>query len=233
MSPSVSAFSVLVLLCSHSPLATGEPARPCSPDVCKLPDCLCSGTSIPGVNLSAASIPQIVFITFDAAVESAGFEIYEELFNGQFQNPNGCNISATFFVSHEYTDYSMVQNLYSRRHEIGDNSISRRSPSSWWKNATEEEWAKEMDGMREILRLWGNVAAQDVKGIRVPYIQVGGNTEFEMLRKYTFLYESSMPTQKYIDPPLWPYTLTYRSTQDCVIKPCPTGEYVNNGTFHL
>lgn len=34
--------------------------------------------------------------------------LYEELFLPSRQNPNGCPISATFFVSHEWTDYAQV-----------------------------------------------------------------------------------------------------------------------------
>lgn len=148
----------------------------------------------------------------------------EELFNGRLKNPNGCNISATFFVSHEYTNYCMLQTLYHQRHEIADNSISRRLPQTWWATATEEEQEQEIGGMREILRKWGNVQVEDIMGYRAPYIQVGGNTEFRALRNLGFLYESSMPTQVFRDPPLWPYTLDYQSIQDCVIEPCPTGK---------
>ena len=203
----------------------GEPAKPCNRDLCKLPRCFCSGTEIPG-NLPVSSIPQIVYISNDAAINSAAFAVFEELFNGTLKNPNGCNISGTFFVSHEYTDYCKVQTLYSQRHEIADNSISRRLPIKWWANATEEELTEEIGGMREILRKWGNVKAEDVKGFRAPYIQIGGNTEFKVLKNLDLgvgMYESSMPTQKFMDPPLWPYTLDYRSIQDCVIPPCPTG----------
>ena len=227
MSPAKIAISFAALVAALLSQANGEPAKPCDPDKCKLPDCFCSGTQIPG-NLSASSIPQIVMITFDAAVNIDGFSLYEELFNGQFKNPNECNISATFFVSHEYTDYCMVQALYNQRHEIADNSISRRLPISWWKTATEKEQTQEIVGMREILRKWGYVKVQDVKGYRAPYIQVGGNTEFKVLKDGLFLYESSMPTRLYRKPPLWPYTLEYRSTQDCVIEPCPTGKFISS-----
>lgn len=216
--------SPLVILLTLFLQATAEdPAEPCDPDVCKLPDCFCSGIKIPG-NLSVSSTPQIVMISFDAAVTVPAFSLYEELFDGRLKNPNGCNISATFFVSHEFTNYCHVQTLYHQRHEIADNSISRRLPISWWAEATEEEQKEEIGGMREILRKWGNVQVDDVTGYRVPYIQVGGNTEFKVLKDLSFLYESSMPTQAYIEPPMWPYTLEYQSTQDCVIPPCPTGK---------
>lgn len=110
------------------------------------------------------------------------------------------------------------------RHEIADNSISRRLPQTWWATATEEEQEQEIGDMREILRKWGNVQVEDIMGYRAPYIQVGGITEFRALRNLGFVYESSMPTQVFRDPPLWPYTLDYQSIQDCVIEPCPTGK---------
>ena len=43
------------------------PAQPCSPDVCKLPDCRCSGTDIPG-NLQRVKVPQMIMLSFDDAV---------------------------------------------------------------------------------------------------------------------------------------------------------------------
>lgn len=41
---------------------------------------------------------------------------------------------------------------------------------------------EEILGMRDILRKWGNVKAEDVKGYRAPYIQVGVNMEFKVLK---------------------------------------------------
>jgi len=225
MSPAKIATSFAVLLAVLFSKGSADPAEPCSPDKCKLPHCFCSGTKIPG-NLSVSSIPQIVMITFDAAVDY--IFVYQDLLYGQFKNPNDCNISATFFVSHNNTNYCTVQALYNQRHEIAVNSISRRLPISWWKNATEKELTEEIAGMREILRKWGFVSPEDVKGYRAPYLQIGGNTEFKTLKDAKFMYESSMPTQMYRDPPLWPYTLEYRSTQDCVIEPCPTGKFISS-----
>ena len=43
------------------------PAQPCSPDVCKLPDCRCSGIDIPG-NLQREKVPQMIMLSFDDAV---------------------------------------------------------------------------------------------------------------------------------------------------------------------
>ena len=202
-----------------------EPAQPCSPDICKLPDCRCSGTDIPG-NLPPNKVPQMVMLTFDDAVNDQVDKYYQDLFGtGELKNPNGCTVTATFFVSHEYTEYQMVQALYHNRHDIADHTISHRTPTSWWKSANYSQLTDEIAGQREILRKWGQVKAEDVVGFRVPFLQLGGNTMYQVLHDNKFLYDSSMPTQKFTDPPMWPYTLDYRSTQECVIPPCPTGDF--------
>ena len=99
-------------------------ATKCDPSVCKLPDCFCSGVAVPG-GIAPSETPQIILMAFDGGVNGQYWEDFQSFFDGELRNPNDCNISATFFVSHEYTDYSMVQTLYSQRHEIADNSISR------------------------------------------------------------------------------------------------------------
>ena len=66
-------------------------ALPCNEDICKLPDCFCSGTSIPG-GLSPKDVPQMVMISFDDAVNIVNFPIYEQLLNNGAtakRNPNG------------------------------------------------------------------------------------------------------------------------------------------------
>ena len=134
----------------------------------------------------------------------------------------GCNVTATFFVSHKYTNYRMIQMLRHWRHEIADHSITHRTPTTWWKNATYDEWNKEIAGQREIFRKFGNINEVDVKGFRSPYLQLGGNRQFQVLFDNKFLYDSSMPT---LNAQFWPYTLDYKTTQECTVGPCPTGVY--------
>lgn len=100
-------------------------APTCDKSQCQLPDCFCSvdGTNIPG-DLEPIQIPQMVTITFDDAVNVNNIKIYEEIFNNGRQNPNGCQIKATFFVSHKYTNYSAVQELHRKGHEISVHSIT-------------------------------------------------------------------------------------------------------------
>jgi hypothetical protein len=51
----------------------------------------------------------MITLTFDDAVNVGNHDIFEELFNRGRKNPNGCSIKGTFFVSHRYANYSMVQ----------------------------------------------------------------------------------------------------------------------------
>lgn len=68
--------------------------------------------------------PQIVLLTFDDAVNDLNKQLYEDLFERGRKNPNGCPISSTFYVSHEWTDYSQVQNLYADGHELASHTVS-------------------------------------------------------------------------------------------------------------
>ena len=100
-----------------------SPATKCRADECVLPDCFCGGKRIPG-DLPAAQVPQIVLLTFDDSVNDLNKDLYRDLFEKGRKNPNGCPISATFYVSHEWTDYSQVQNLAADGHEIASHSVS-------------------------------------------------------------------------------------------------------------
>ena len=88
-----------------------DPAQPCVESQCKLPDCRCAETDIPG-GLSTSDTPQIVAISFDDGVRVIDYEsYYSKVFNGR-KNPNGCPIGLTLFVSHDYTDYALVEDLH-------------------------------------------------------------------------------------------------------------------------
>lgn len=75
-------------------------------------------------DLPLESVPQIVLLTFDDSVNDLNKGLYSDLFEKGRVNPNGCPISATFYVSHEWTDYSQVQNLYASGHEMASHTVS-------------------------------------------------------------------------------------------------------------
>ncbi len=65
-----------------------------------------------------------MLLTFDGAINLNNFDHYKRVFASNRKNPNGCPIRGTFFVSHEYCDYNMVQQLSHEGHEIGTETIS-------------------------------------------------------------------------------------------------------------
>ena len=161
----------LFVTVAPAPVILEEDQAPkCDTQKCVLPNCFCSsdGTAIPGgLNpkdvrrdslhrsshdltdvLLKMQTPQMVVISMDDSLNQNNFASYRAVFNGR-KNPNGCPIRGTFFLSHEYSNYNMIQQLYFDGHEIATYSVSHR------RNLEEmgyEEWVKEQIGMREMLK---------------------------------------------------------------------------------
>jgi hypothetical protein len=72
-----------------------------------------------------------------------------------------------------------------------------------------KKWAREIAGQREILSAYGGVKQSDIRGMRAPFLSIGGNKMFKMLHDFNFTYDSSMPVYEN-RPPSWPYTLDYK-----------------------
>ena len=164
----------------------------------------------------------MVTITFDDAINNNNIDLYDEIFRGR-RNPNGCDIKATFFVSHKYTNYSAVQNMHRMGHEIAAHSITHNDDESFWSNANVEDWAREMSGSRLIIDKFANITDNSVVGLRAPYLRVGGNRQFTMMEEQAFLYDSSI-TAPLRNPPLWPYTMYFKMPHRCHgnLQNCPT-----------
>ncbi|XP_055638342.1 chitin deacetylase 1 [Toxorhynchites rutilus septentrionalis] len=204
-------------------------ADPCDLSVCMLPDCFCSkdGTAIPS-RLERTQTPQMILLTFDDAINFENWELYtKKIFTPQRKNPNGCPIKATFFISHQYTNYQQVQKMWNQDHEIAIHSITHRGPEEWWsRNATIEDWFDEMVGQANIINRFSNVRMEELRGMRVPFLRVGWNRQFLMMKEFGFVYDSSM-VAPFSNPPLWPYTLDYKMPHACSgsNQLCPSRSY--------
>merc|ERR1712242_195861 len=165
-------------------------APECDTATCQLPDCFCSpdGTRIPG-NINPDQVPQMITITFNGAINSDNIDLYQEIFNGERQNPNSCQIKGTFFVSHRYTNYSAVQELHGKGHEIGVFSITNKDSPNYWSEGSYDDWLAEMAGARPITERFANITDGSVIGVRAPFLRVGGNKQFEMMADQFFVYE--------------------------------------------
>lgn len=207
----------------------------CDNSQCVLPDCFCSadGTRIPG-NLEPSQTPQMITITFSGAVNVDNVDLYQDIFSDTRKNPNGCQTKGTFFVSHRYTNYSAVQELHRKGHEIAVFSISNHENPDYWTHGTYDGWLTEMAGARLILERYANISDNSIIGVRAPYLRVGGNTQFEMMTDQLFIYDSSI-TAPLSSVPLWPYTLYFRmphkchgNAQNCPSRSHPVWEMVMN-----
>ena len=81
-------------------LTLTQKAGNCDPDVCRLPDCYCGGSDIPG-GYKPEDIPQFVLLTFDDAVNSLNEKFFQELFKDRL-NPNGCPIKVGVHTNQNY-----------------------------------------------------------------------------------------------------------------------------------
>jgi len=150
-------------------------------------------------------------------------DIFEQIFDGKLKNPNGCDVKATFFVSHRYNNYSMTQELHRRGHEMAVHSISHDNEEEYWDNGTVSSWSAEMGGARDMMVRWGNVPADDIYGSRAPLLRLGGNRQFTALEREGFVYDSSM-VAPLTNPPFWPYPLAFSAPHRCHgnFQNCPT-----------
>lgn len=169
---------------------------------------------------------QLVVLTFDDAVTALNYEYVEEAINGRV-NPDGCPAAATFFVSHEYTDYSKVHALWADGHEIALHSITHNHMAAHWRNISVDGLVAEFGGQRDLMAHFGRIDANEIRGIRVPQFELSGNNSFVAMKRIGLEYDSSWPSQHFISPGLWPYSLDYHSVQDCPIGHCPEAAIPN------
>ncbi|KAG7296610.1 hypothetical protein JYU34_020423 [Plutella xylostella] len=196
-----------------------ETAEPCDPSKCQLPDCRCASTNIPS-GLRAQDTPQFITITFDDNVNTQNIATYREVLYNR-RNKNNCPIGATFYVTHEYTDYTLVNELYNEGFEIALHSISHKSPPSYWATASVEELKQELGDQITQMSIFANISESSIKGLRMPFFQMAGNNQFQVMAEAGLTYDSSWGATNSINPGLWPYTLDYASPQECNIGPCP------------
>ena len=148
------------------------------------------------------TIAMMVTLTFHGPVTDDNMLVYDRLFNGNiFQppvitsnlvtgghmSPSNCSSKATFFVSHQGTNYSAVQELHRKGHQIGVGSITNKdNPNYWSERETDFEtlydlWLTEMAGSRLIIERFANITDGSVTGMRSPSLTTGGDQQFEMM----------------------------------------------------
>ncbi|XP_062597797.1 uncharacterized protein LOC134259213 [Saccostrea cucullata] len=182
-------------------------------DTCKPPKCVCCGKDMP---LEKSRTPQMVFFTFDDAVNTYIASFYRKLFDSNRRNPNGCPISMTLFISHANTVYSLVREFYQKGFEIASHSVTHSHPSS----AT---FRNEAEKQKENLAKKARIPKSKIRGWRSPFLEPMGDAQPNILQSLGYSYDATLTISKskQTDRAPLPFTLDYGWPYDCKIKPCP------------
>jgi hypothetical protein len=203
-------------------LPTSEKAADrCNTNNCKIEDdCRCSSGNNPIADKDNPA-PQLIAITVSESVVQTLYDDYLAPLFFDRKNPDGNPIGLTFYVPHEYTDYTLVQDLYVRGYEIGDHSITKNGSQEYWRQATLEDLEEEFGGQKTIISTFAKIPAEDIVGVRTPQLQLEGDVSIDAYVNSEFKYDNSWPTMS--TELFLPYTLDYASTQRCTVTmKCPT-----------
>jgi len=192
---------------SSSPQSAGYT---CDPNSCKLPTCQCASTSPPG-GLNPKDVPQFILFTADDAVQSYTINSVNQ-FLAQRKNPNGCPPKMTYFVSLNYTNYSMVTDWYVAGNEIADHTMTHVGSAP----------VNEIDGNIIALNSLSGIPISAIQGFRAPYLNYTIDT-MKHLKDAGFTYDSSTSSSSPPGDPntdaYWPYTLDNGFANDCLTVP--------------
>ncbi|KAI9483077.1 MAG: hypothetical protein EXX96DRAFT_556744 [Benjaminiella poitrasii] len=190
----------------------------CDPNTCKIANnCFCASKTPPG-GLSASDTPQFVTVTFDDSVQDALFKTALSMVN--VTNPNGCPGHGTWFVSMEYTDFSLVQQWYAAGNEVADHTFSHVGTPS----------AQEISSCRSMLNAYGGIPNSKLQGFRAPFLNYTKDT-LNILSQQSFLYDSS--SSAVTEDTYWPYTLDNGMANDCWTGICAAGEVKLPGLWEI
>ncbi|CAG0923134.1 unnamed protein product, partial [Notodromas monacha] len=173
---------------------------------------------------------QLVILSFDDAMTWELYrDFYAVLFNEDRKNPDGCPIRGSFFLQHDYTNYSLVHDLWRMGHELGSHSMTHKVPAESWADMPLEEYTKEMVGLRLVTEEYARIPPGQITGVRAPFLQMNGNNYTQMIRDNGFTYDASRPTRQQMDTGIWPYTYDFVYQEnlflDCPIPPCPSDAF--------
>lgn len=151
----------------------------------------------------------MVFPFFDDTIDKTNYYDYDQLFTNR-TNPNGAPVSVTFFVSHEYTDYYLVHQLYKKGHEIAVHTITHQLTGEQRNALNESIWHAEMGDHRLLMSYFASIPLNKIKGFRAPFLQIGGDAMYKVIQESGLEYDCSRTTNT---RDLWPYTAEYKTIQ--------------------
>ncbi|ORZ10719.1 hypothetical protein BCR42DRAFT_483949 [Absidia repens] len=178
----------------------------CDPAACQLTsNCLCASSSPPN-GLDPKDTPQFVVVTFDDSIQETLYTAAQQMLN--VINPNGCKARGTWYVSMQYTDFSLVQQWYAQGNEVADHTFSHVGAPS----------EQEISSAKSMLHEYGGVPLNKIQGFRAPFLNYTADT-LKQLSKQQFSYDSSSSASSDNDN-FWPYTLDHGMANDCWTGVC-------------
>ncbi|KAL4424145.1 hypothetical protein ABPG75_001446 [Micractinium tetrahymenae] len=215
-------WAALLLMAGACLLASAEPVEVPGyncPAACKPPNCKCASHDIPG-GLDPANTPQFVVLTNDDAITVTTMPVILDITSKAY-NPQGCEIPATWFVSQNYTDYHLVQEVYMKNHEIATHTLYHVPNPDLF----------QIVGMKLWLNQTAHVPLEKIRGFRAPFLMHNPDQR-KILQENGFTYDSSIPepfptaTSPDGSDRLWPYTMDYGLPQRCDLGtgPCSVNE---------
>jgi len=179
----------------------------CDASKCKLPNCRCAGTDIPG-GISQSQTPQFIVFTADDAVQSYTINAVNNLLAHR-KNPNGCTPKMTYYTQISYTNFTMVTDWFVAGNEIADHTMTH----------VELGGADEINGNLITLNALAGIPFKDITGFRAPYLNYSADM-LTNLANAGFLYDSSstasLPLNNNATDAYWPYTLDNGLANDCL-----------------
>lgn len=105
-----------------------------------------------------------MLLTFDDAVNSLNLETYRSTIYNRRNKLNNCPIGTTFFVSHEYTIYDGVNELYNQGFEIALHSMTHLTNQTYWREASTEALMKEFSDQKNQMVHFANIPVNRING---------------------------------------------------------------------
>ncbi|PSC74660.1 carbohydrate esterase family 4 [Micractinium conductrix] len=216
------AVAALALLAAACLVSAQEPVQVPGyncPATCLPPKCKCASYGIPG-GLTPGEVPQFVVLTNDDAITVTTKPVIMDITKSAY-NPQGCAIPATWFVSQNYTDYHLVQEVYMANHEIASHTLHHVADPD----------LLQIVGMKLWLNQTAHVPLEKIRGFRAPFL-MHTPEQRKILQENGFTYDSSIPepfptaTSPDESNRLWPYTMDNGLPQRCDLGtgPCSVNE---------
>ncbi|GAB6028614.1 Cytidine deaminase 5 [Chamberlinius hualienensis] len=208
----------LLMLCCFVGSVVNVPATNCPVD-CNTDTCLCSSKYVP-YGWAVGEPPQMIYVIFEGSLSKGNYPPYYQPLFKDLINPNNCPVTGTFFIDHEYTDYTEVHQAWLDGHDIAVQSITN-TPFS---GESVDLISDEIGGQAYYLNQYGLLNNTYVYGAHPPQSSYGGDNQLQAIVNNNFRYDATLVSRSF-DAPFWPYTLDYLTTQDCQNGPCPTQSY--------